>query len=222
MPLVRTLRAYPAYLFDLDGTIVHTAPDIESALNHSLSVYKLATVDETITRQWVGQGAKILIQKALDHQGSPDTDSSQLLKTFLDYYEHHIADKSAPYPGVEETLNHLKTRGAKLAVVTNKMAHLAHPLLEKLNLTQYFTEIVSGDTLSKAKPNADPALYTCAKLQVQPTEALFVGDSLTDVKCARAACCPIVCVNYGYSQGIKPSNLGADQVINSISELIMD
>ncbi|MAZ45296.1 MAG: phosphoglycolate phosphatase [Gammaproteobacteria bacterium] len=216
------MRSYRAYLFDLDGTIVHTAPDIESALNHSLSVYNLATVDETVTRDWVGQGAKILIERALDHQELPDMDSSPLLEVFLNYYEQHIADKSTPYPGVIETLIELKTRGAKLAVITNKMARFAHPLLEKLDLKQYFSEIVSGDTLSTAKPDPGPALYTCDKLQVETKEALFVGDSITDVKCARAACCPIVCVNYGYNQGIKPSKLGADQVIRSIRELIME
>jgi phosphoglycolate phosphatase len=230
------VRPYDGYLFDLDGTLVDTAPDINAALNHTLKFAGLAPVNEALTRHWVGHGARVLVQQALlYHQASAapsgrgpaptmpasaPIDLEPLLAEFLSYYVAHIADLSRPYPGVVETLDALRGRGARLAVVTNKLTHLSHPLLDALDLSRLFDSIVCGDTAPVPKPAADPAWHACRALELAPAQALFVGDSETDVACARAAGCPIVCVSGGYNHGVAPAALGADAVIDSFWELV--
>ncbi len=215
-------KAYDAYLFDLDGTLVDTAPDIMAGLNVSLTEHGFVAVDEALTRHWVGHGARKLIEQAMAHHGrakpAPDLIES-MLQRFLDYYGSHIADDSTPYPGVAETLDQLQERAA-LGVVTNKHSRLTLPLLDALDLSRYFGVIVSGDTLENPKPAADPALHACAVLQADIARTLFVGDSATDVECARSAGCDIVCVRDGYSHGTRPEDLGADCVIDSLIALV--
>ncbi|MFU8816327.1 MAG: phosphoglycolate phosphatase [Pseudomonadales bacterium] len=214
------MRGYDGYLFDLDGTLVDTAPDINAALNHALHRAGLAPVSEALTRHWVGHGSKVLVQQALDHQLQRHDDLEPLLEDFLRYYASHIADLSRPYPRVIDTLEMLRGRGAKLAVVTNKLTRLSVPLLTALNLTGLFDSIVCGDTAARPKPAADPALYACAALGLSCAETLFVGDSETDVGCARAAGCPVVCVADGYNHGVAPDALGADAIIDSFWDLV--
>ncbi len=219
-PSIKKFKQYQAYLFDLDGTLVHTAPDIESALNHSLETSNLQIVDQSLTRKWVGHGARTLIEKALKYQHRDDQDTEILLKLFLNYYEENLAKESKAYPTVETTLRTLRKNGAKLAVVTNKLSHLTEKLLYQLDLKDYFDVVVCGNTAPRAKPFPDAAILACQHLEVKPKDALFVGDSDPDVKCARAAGCPIVCVSYGYNQGIEPNKLGGDHVICSMDELL--
>lgn len=220
----RPLSAYDGYLFDLDGTLVDTAPDINAALNHALQRHGYTGVDEAITRHWVGHGARVLIRQALQNQQAAaaisDTNTDALLTDFIRYYEEHIADNSKPYPGVIDTLKQLRRRGAKLAVVTNKLTTLSEQVLDALELTRYFESIVCGDSTDNPKPAADPALLACRELSVPVTRVLFVGDSATDVDCARAAGCDVVCVPDGYNHGIAASELGADAVIESLQDLV--
>lgn len=216
---------YPAYLFDLDGTLVDTAPDIGAALNHSLTRHGYPEVDETLTRHWVGHGARALIEQSFAARAEgaapiPAKQMDNLLATFLDYYSSHIAERGAPYPGVIDTLTRLRQRGARLAVVTNKLARLSVPLLEALELDGYFVTVVGGDTAAQPKPAAAPALFACERLRIAPAESLFVGDSDTDVKCARAAGCPVVVVRDGYNHGVPAIELGADAVIESFLDLV--
>ncbi|HEX7037739.1 MAG TPA: phosphoglycolate phosphatase [Pseudomonadales bacterium] len=214
------VKRYPAYLFDLDGTLVDTAPDINAALNHALGVAGLDGVDEALTRHWVGHGGQVLIEQALHHQGGPEDVVPDVLREFIAYYEAHIADRSVPYPHVVESLEALRARGARLAVVTNKRTRLSIPLLDALGLRHLFHTVVCGDTAERPKPAPDPALHACAALGVAAADALFVGDSETDVACARAAGCPVVVVPDGYNHGIAPAELGADAVIDSFRELV--
>jgi len=220
----RPLSAYDGYLFDLDGTLVDTAPDINAALNHALQRHGYTGVDEAITRHWVGHGARVLIRQALQNQQAAaaisDTNTDALLTDFIRYYEEHIADNSKPYPGVIDALKQLRRRGAKLAVVTNKLTTLSEQVLDALELTRYFESIVCGDSTDNPKPAADPALLACRELSVPVTRVLFVGDSATDVDCARAAGCDVVCVPDGYNHGIAASELGADAVIESLQDLV--
>jgi len=215
------LRAYAGYLFDLDGTLVDTAPDINRALNYALDRAGLAAVDEALTRHWVGHGARVLIQQALLHQARVEQDPEPMLADFLSHYEAHIADHSAPYPRVIEALETLRGRGARLAVVTNKLTRLTVPLLHALDLAGLFDSIVCGDTAPLPKPAADPAWHALRALRLEPPEALFVGDSTTDVACARAAGCPVVCVADGYNHGVAPAALGADAIIESFWDLVL-
>lgn len=222
--------SHPGYLFDLDGTLVDTAPDIGAALNHTLTRHGYAEVDESLTRHWVGHGARVLIEHALKGEALrrgvpadreiPHAETEPLLAVFLDYYRNHLTQRGAPYPGVVEALRALQARGARLAVVTNKLARLSVPLLTELRLDGFFQTVIGGDTAPRPKPAADPALLACERLDLKPAQALFVGDSNTDVNCARAAGCPVVVVRNGYSHGIPAGELGADAVIESFLDLV--
>jgi phosphoglycolate phosphatase len=218
-------RIYPAYLFDLDGTLIDTAPDINNALNVTLQSAGLTAVDESLTRHWVGHGSRMLLQQALTHHArtdllADDVELARLLDCFIAHYTAHIADSGRPYPGVVETLDHLRGRGVRMAVVTNKLTALTHPVLAALNLHTYFDAIVCGDTLPQHKPDPAPALHACRSLGVAPADALFVGDSSTDVATARNAGCPVVAVRDGYNHGTPAEALGADAVIVSFTELL--
>jgi phosphoglycolate phosphatase len=218
-------RRYAAYLFDLDGTLVDSAPDINAALNAALVAIDQPTVDEALTRNWVGHGSRVLIESALAHIGAAAAVADKLtmaraMAAFIEHYRAHIADASRPYPGVVEALNGLRGRGAQLAVVTNKLADLSEQLLSALGLRASFAVVVGGDTLSERKPDAAPALHACSRMNVAARDALFVGDSITDVETARAAGCAVVCVRDGYNQGTPAERLGADGVIDSLIALL--
>ena len=144
----------------------------------------------------------------------------QLLGIFIDHYSAHIADSSRPYPGVVEALQILKSRGARLAIVTNKLTGLSQQLLAALRLDRYIEALVCGDTLPQRKPDAAPAKHACRVLNCAVRDSLFVGDSITDVETARAAGCPVVCVRDGYNHGTPAEQLGADAVIDSLIELL--
>lgn len=219
------MKPYPGYLFDLDGTLVDTAPDLNAALNFALREHNLKTVDEDLTRHWIGHGGKVMVEQALDFhaldsQEEGSDNSEAVLGAFLAYYEDHVAVLSRPYPAVLDALASLRARGARMAVVTNKMTTFSVAIMDTLNMSQYFDCIVCGDTTASPKPAADPALHACAELGIIPADALFVGDSETDVLCARAAGCPIVCVRDGYNHGVAAEKLGADAIIESFSDLV--
>jgi phosphoglycolate phosphatase len=214
------LPAFAGYLFDLDGTLVDTAPDINAALNLALADAGFAPVAESLTRHWVGHGAKVLVEEALSHFNAAPALVDELRDAFINHYERAIAAQSQPYPGVIETLTALRDRGSRLAVVTNKMTRLALPLLEELDLMRWFDCVVCGDTAARPKPAADPALHAANLLGLPIGELLFVGDSETDVLCARAAGCPVFCVADGYNHGIAPEALGADRIIQSFLDLV--
>ena len=216
------VKNYAAYLFDLDGTLVDTAPDIMTALNISLIEAGFTAVNEALTRHWVGHGARRLIEQAILHHKQSQPEAAfveSILKQFLEYYGAHIADRSRPYAGVYEALQSLQKRAA-LGLVTNKQSGLTLPLLEALNLSRFFEVIVSGDTLDESKPAPGPAIHACKDMGVSVAQTLFVGDSITDVHCARAAGCDIVCVSGGYSHGTPTHDLGADGVIDSLITLV--
>ena len=149
---------YDAYLFDLDGTLVDSAPDICAALNYSLQQASLPVVSLNLVRHWIGHGSRTLVHQALLHQQLRPEDQliDKLLGPFLSYYREHIADHSQLYPNTMETLLALKQRGARLAIVTNKLTELSLPLLTALNLEANFDLIVCGDTTAHPKPAPDP------------------------------------------------------------------
>ena len=210
------------YLFDLDGTLVDTAPDLHHALNSTLDSINLGSVEIELTRHWVGHGAKKMISSALERLDELYSDGlvERLYTYFLAYYRNNIARFSTPYLGVRVAVQHLAQNGCKLGVVTNKRYDLSKLLLKELELLRYFGVVVGGDTLSVAKPQPEPLLHACKELKTPPERATFVGDSITDVACARAAGCSIVLVPYGYNQGVSVSTLGADRTIETLVELI--
>lgn len=214
-------QRFAAYLFDLDGTLVDTVPDIDRALNHALTQNGFATVPQGLTRHWIGHGARALIQQALaHHRVATAAPVEEMLETFLDYYGRHLADFSQPYPGTREALGVLRDRRASLAVVTNKMTALSEPLLRQLGLHDFFDVVVCGDTAASPKPDPAPIFHACTTLRVDPTDSLFVGDSVTDVDAARNAGVAVVCMRDGYNHGTPANQLGADGVIDSLLELV--
>jgi len=218
-------QPYRAYLFDLDGTLVDSAPDICGALNAALDAGSLPPVSEALTRHWVGHGSRVLLEQALMYHGASgriadEAEMARMLRIFVDYYTAHIADRSRPYPGVVETLAALQRRAVGLAVVTNKLAGLSQLLLEALDLRRYFGVVVGGDSLPQRKPDPAPALHALRALDARANESLFIGDSSTDVETARNAGCRVVCVRDGYNHGVPADRLGADAVIVNFLELV--
>ena len=217
------MDSYDAYLFDLDGTLVDTAPDLMHALNRTLEHAGFSKADIALTRLAVGHGARAMIEQALRSQGErvPEpAEIDELYGFFLTAYRERIAVDSAPYPGVVDTLTTLHARTYKLGVVTNKRQDLSMQLLRELDLYRFFNIVVGGDTLQVMKPEPQPILYACNELASTPAETLFVGDSITDIDAARAAGCPVVCMKDGYNHNTPAASLGADRVLESFVELL--
>jgi len=204
-------------VFDLDGTLVDTAPDLTNALNHVLTRRGHDAVSREIVRASVGHGARIMIEEALCRLGAED-DIEQMLAEFLVHYEANIAAESRAYPGAERSLDWLASKDAKLAVCTNKREHLSRKLLQSLKLAGYFQAIAGRDTFSVSKPNPAHLIGTIALAGGRPDRAVMVGDSHVDYLTARSAGLPIVMVSFGYGPPL-PEGAHADCVVDDFSEL---
>ncbi|MCC5886146.1 MAG: phosphoglycolate phosphatase [Gammaproteobacteria bacterium] len=227
MARLADLSRYRTWLLDLDGTLVDSAPDLHGALEATLHRHGHDTVSEQLVRKFVGAGARVLIERALaaiypqaDAQQAALAHIDELHAHFLEYYAGHIADRSQPYPGVRETLVALGQRGIALAVVTNKYEGLSRQLLEALDLSGHFGAVVGGDTLPVRKPDPGPLLEACRQLGSDPAQTVMVGDSITDIRAARNADMPVICVSYGYNHGEDIHSAGADRVVDSLQGLI--
>jgi phosphoglycolate phosphatase len=209
---------YDVVVFDLDGTLADTAPDLTAALNHALGELGRPTVPPDDVRHMVGHGARALLEKGLAASGAADEALiDRGFPIFLDYYEAHIADGTRPYPGVDSALAALAARGVRLAICTNKLAALAERLVDALGWTGRFATIVGGDTLPQRKP--DPAPVFAAIAGAGGGRAAFVGDSISDTDAARAAGIPCVALTFGFSDR-PPAQLGADALIDHLDALI--
>jgi len=205
-------------IFDLDGTLVDTAPDLLSALNAVLVAEGRRPVDLADLRHLVGHGARAMLAEAFLRTGGGAEPERLpgLIDAFIAHYREHIADESAAFPGVEATLAAWVESGARLGVLTNKPQELALPLLEKLNLSKYFGAIHGAGRFSYNKPDARVFHHVVDELGGGP--ALMVGDSATDVATARAAGVPVILVSYGYTP--EPARtLGADAVLDSFADV---
>ena len=203
-------------LFDLDGTLVHTAPDLADAADHMLASLGRPACDEAMVGAWIGDGVPRLIKRALTGErfGEPDPvlfKEAQAL--YGAYYEAHVADRSSLYPGVAQTLTELRADGFRLACVTNKASRFTRPLLRALGLAGAFDLILCGDELPRAKPDPLPLLTACERLGVAPNGAALVGDSANDMRAAHAAGMPALAVAYGYHHGADLMALGAVAMI---------
>lgn len=207
-------------VFDLDGTLIDTAPDLTGALNHVLTSEGRDAVPEADVRHMVGQGALMLIRRGMAATGAPvsEADLPRLLAVFLEYYGQNIAVRSALFPQVREVLDFLREQKAILAVCTNKPRALSVPLFEALALADYFPVIVGGDCLPIRKPDPAHLLTTIARAGGSPERAVMIGDSFADIDAAKAASIPSVAVSFGYSS--KPvTELGADRIIDNFAHL---
>ena len=208
-------------VFDLDGTLVESAPDLMATANELLTRRGRSEVTLDQVRHMVGKGARALMDGAMAATGDHATPAEldEMLPEFLRYYGAHIADHSHTFPGVIDVLRQLKSEGCLLAVCTNKFEHLSRSLLEHLAILDFFDDIVGSDTLFVRKPNPGHILGTLERIGGTPEHAIMVGDSANDIDAAIAAGVKSVAVTFGYTD--KPAEeLGADVVISKFSDLI--
>ena len=210
-------------MFDLDGTLVDSVPDLATAVDRMLVELGREPVGVERVRQWVGNGARVLVRRALagglDHSAVGEAETEEALARFLDIYAdcHELITL---YPGVHELLEALSTAAVELAVVTNKPERFVAPLLEQVGLGGYFRWIIGGDTLPQQKPDPAALLQVMRLAGVSQEQSLFIGDSRTDVLAARAAGVPCVAVSYGYNHGRPVAEEAPQLVVDSLAELL--
>jgi phosphoglycolate phosphatase len=207
-------------IFDLDGTLVDTAPDLIDSLNYAIAAADLAPTTYDDLKHLVGHGARVMIKRAfaLRNKELPDNELEPLYERFLSHYLEQMPGQSVPYPGIIEALDRLKDAGFTLAVCTNKTTALALPLLEKLGLSHYFAATTCGDTFEWRKPDARHILGTIEKAGGELTHSVMVGDSLNDIASAKNAKIPSIGVTFGYTD-VPMAELGPDVNIDSYDEL---
>ncbi|TNE36627.1 MAG: phosphoglycolate phosphatase [Alphaproteobacteria bacterium] len=210
-----------ALLFDLDGTLVDTAPDLHGALNHSLARAGRRPVSLEDVQHMVGRGARVLLQLGLKATGGMPSDEvfEGLVTEFFDYYEDHLSDMSRPYDGVIETLDAFRAAGAPMAVCTNKPRGFAFDLLEELNMGHYFSAITGGDSFHVRKPDAGHITGTLKAMGKEKSPAIMIGDSVNDIEAARAANIPSIAVSYGYTE-TPVKLLAPDHIVDHFRELV--
>jgi phosphoglycolate phosphatase len=205
-------------IFDLDGTLVDTAPDLIATLNVVLGREGLPGVPEDEARMLIGHGARHLLKCGLVRAGHTGREIDRLFDDFIAYYADHLVDRSRPYPGVEAALDALSGRGCTLAVCTNKLERLSVQLLASLGLAGRFVAICGQDTFSMSKPHPEALLGTLRRAGRTLDGAVMVGDSVTDIAAAKAAPMPVVAVDFGYSD-IPVADLGPDRIISHYRDL---
>ena len=209
-------------MIDVDGTLVDSVPDLAYCIDEMMQKLGLQKWGEVKVRHWVGNGIPKLVERALsgELEGRPIKEVFDIAyPIFLDLYEDNTAERSYLYDGVREGLDYLKSQGYQLGCVTNKSEQFTHPLLKVLGIFNDFKIIISGDTLAKRKPDPMPLLYCAEHFKLKPEECLMLGDSISDVKAARAAGFDIICMSYGYNHGNDIADENPDLVIDSMSQL---
>ncbi|QSX37029.1 phosphoglycolate phosphatase [Shewanella sedimentimangrovi] len=212
-----------AIAFDLDGTLVDSVPDLAAATNCTLSQLGHKTCSEHEVRTWVGNGARVLLSRAMSHALGREVSEAELnaaMPVFFDFYEQHLERHSRLYPDVIETLTALRQRGLKLAVVTNKPHRFTLPLLRAFGLEELFELVLGGDSLAKMKPDPLPLEHVRAHWSLERDELLMVGDSRNDILAAKAAGIASFGLTYGYNYGEDIGLCGPEAVCNSFTEIL--
>jgi phosphoglycolate phosphatase len=216
-----TANPLPALIFDLDGTLVDTAPDLLGAMNAVLTQQGRQPVDPETLRHMVGFGAASLIRQAMVATGDPIAEDRlpKLVDDFVTHYGAHIADASVPFPGVIETLTALTAQDVPMGVLTNKPHELALPLLDALGMSKFFGAIHGAGRFSYVKPDPRVFHHVVEELAGDPNApALMIGDSTTDARTARAANVPVILLSYGYTPD-PVETLGADAVTGDFRDI---
>ena len=217
------IRNPQAILFDLDGTLVDSVPDLAYSVDRMLEGLGRSAVGEGYVRTWVGNGAERLVKRALtgDMEAEPDaTLFEEAYPLFLELYAGHVMVDSRLFPGVEAGLQAMSQAGYPLGCITNKPERFTTPLLEALQIDHFFRIQISGDTLPQKKPDPRPLRYAAEFFKVPAESMLMVGDSRNDVQAARAAGTQIVCVPYGYNHGEDIAAENPDAVIDDLTQLV--
>ena len=211
-------------LFDLDGTLIDSVPDLSYAVNHMLEALQRESFSEDTIRYWVGNGAQVLVKRALSGQTEIDENLDQslfekALELFMSYYGQHLCIDTAAYPNVSATLHALKEKGYRLVIVTNKPFDFVGPILEALCLDGVFEFWVGGDSVEKKKPDPLPLLHACGHMNVSVDKCVMVGDSKNDLLAANSCGMESVGVTYGYNYGENIEIYDPTFIIEDFSEL---
>lgn len=211
-----------AILIDLDGTLLHTAPELAESANRMLRDMQRPAVSQELLMSYIGNGISWLVKRALtgDMHAEPDP---ELFKRALPIFEKHYTELlllSTPFAGVEQGLDAMKATGFRLGCITNKVARYTEPLLRACGFAHYFDIVLSGDSLPEKKPHPMPLLHAAGYFDVPVGQVLLIGDSLNDALAARAAGCPVFCVPYGYNHGEPVQDLDVDAVIANLLDAL--
>jgi phosphoglycolate phosphatase len=205
-------------LFDLDGTLVDTLPDLTSALNEALRECGRAPLQPNEVRPMIGDGMAMLLARGFAARGGARAEADATHKRFIEIYEAVATSSSRPYPGVAETLATLRRRGYRTAVATNKPQHATEAVLRGMGLAALFDGFAGGDRYAVRKPDPGHLLSLIGELGGEPTRAAMIGDSENDAAAALAAGLPLLLMRYGYAR-IDPAELGADRVLDRFDEI---
>ncbi len=213
-------RPIQTVLFDLDGTLLDTAPDLANALNATLRLNGLPPLPYEQIRPMVSHGGQALIKLGFS-LGPGHDDFEPLKKQLLDYYQAHIAEQTSLFPGMSDVLNSIEKLDLNWGVVTNKPAWLTEPLMDALDLTRRASTIVSGDTLNERKPHPAPLLYACKVTGSKPDTCLYVGDAQRDIEAGHNAGMPTLVAMFGYLMAEdKPETWGATALVRQPSDIL--
>ena len=210
-----------AVIFDLDGTLVDTAPDLWGATNHVLKAHGRREVSLDDVYGMVGMGAKKLIERGFERTGEPARADmvDNMFRQFIDFYSANITAQSKPYPGVLALLDELKARGVGLAVCTNKLERLSVKLINGLDMDHYFSAVIGPDTTGVAKPDPRPLDAAIKAAGSARSHSIMIGDSATDIRTAQAASIPVVAVSFGYTD-THVSAFDPDHVVDHFDEIL--
>ncbi len=218
---------YQAILFDLDGTLAETAPEIADALNDTLGALGLPTVAPDLAARWIGHGTRELLVQGLAHARHTSLDAvradpalPEVFAVFDGHYERRTGTRSHLYPGVLETLGALRAQRCHLAVVTNKEGRHTDTVLRALGLSSAFDMVISGDTLPTKKPNPSGVQHCLQRWGIAPEQALFVGDSSIDAQTARNAGVAVCLMTYGYNMGADVRDSHPDRVLDHFGQVL--
>jgi len=209
-------------LIDVDGTLVDSVPDLAYCVDAMMRELGMPERGEQRVRHWVGNGVERLVKRSLINrlEGEPDEALyARALPVFEAFYRENTSKRSRLYPGVQEALDFLQTTGVRIGCVTNKASQFTLPLLQDLGVSDYFEIIICGDMVERKKPDPMPLLQAAEQLETEPQASMMLGDSMSDVKAARAAGFQIVCMSYGYNHGEDIREYNPDAVVDSMAEI---
>jgi len=212
-------------IFDLDGTLIDSAPDLALAINHMLTSVHHANFDEAIIDGWVGNGALVLVKRALSgsrkiNENLESDFVEKALDIFFKFYSKNLCVKTALYPNVHTSLQVLKSKGYRLAIVTNKPFDFVEPILKDLKLLEFFEYFIGGDSLSQKKPSPLPLLHVCEQLKVSVEECIMVGDSQNDILAGNACGMQTIGLSYGYNYGENIGVYNPSIIIDDFGEIL--
>jgi len=223
-PVHPSLRAIEMVAFDLDGTLIDSVPDLAHAIDCMLEQEGLTALGEARVRDFVGNGSRVLVERALAAHGLATDDLARVEQAHQSFLAHYAADPSSRtrlYPGVRECLEGLRQAGIPLVLITNKPEAFIEPLLSHFALSEHFALALGGDSLPTRKPDPAPLLFAAERLGVLPRQALMVGDSRHDIAAGRAAGYRTLAVPYGYNHGEPISRSHPDYLVDSLAELVV-